>query len=143
MQSGANIFDEIGAALALECDGANFPLLGGRSVDDYVAKLRSAAEVTGWWVCGEFAGFVAFYANDDETKVAFISMLWVSARQRQRKIGSILLRHVAEVCKARAFESIRLQVARDNVAALNFYTGRGFCVVRESAEHLEMRLLVI
>lgn len=143
MQAGASVFDEIKRALELECDSVRFSFLGKRSVQDYVGKLAAKAEVAGWWTCGEFAGFVAYYANDDTSRKAFVSMLWVSASQRQRGVGSILLRHVVEVCKARGFTSICLEVSRYNVAASNFYASKGFRVVGESAEQVEMLLPIV
>ena len=140
MQWGASVLDEIKRVLELECDSVDFPILGSRSVINYVEKLAAKAEVAGWWICGELVGFVAYYANDYTTKCAFVSMLWVSASQRQRGVGSVLLRHVVEVSKARGFASIRLEVSRHNTAASGFYASRGFRVVRESAEHAEMLL---
>ena len=76
---------------------------------------------------GQVVGFIA--AVESEKRVARILMLAVLPEHRQRSHGSQLLRKLEDRCRSGAFQAIRLEVRKSNVAAISFYERRGFSVV--------------
>ena len=69
---------------------------------------------------------VAFYANDEATKQAFITLVLVDTGDRGLGIGRALVACVLDIVKRRGFESCRLEVAKDNAAAHAMYRTLGF-----------------
>ena len=76
---------------------------------------------------GQVVGFVA--AVESEKRVARILMLAVLPEHRQRSHGSQLLRKLEARCMAGAFQAIRLEVRKSNLAAISFYEHHGYSVV--------------
>lgn len=75
------------------------------------------------WGC---LGCVAYYRNNLETKVAFLSILVTKKGFENKGIGSLLLDAVEKDCLRHDFVSIQLEVAADNDVAITFYTKRNY-----------------
>ena len=71
-------------------------------------------------------GFVAFYANDYESKIAYISFIAVAEQYRRKKIGQLLLIKVCDIAKERGMKSIKIEVYKSNINARHFYCNNGF-----------------
>lgn len=74
----------------------------------------------------ESMGFIAYYANDTEKKVAFISMIAVLPQYRNMHLGSDLIDYCISDCEEKGMLSLRLEVAIDNAVGMSFYKKKGF-----------------
>ena len=74
----------------------------------------------------DLLGFCAYYANDEVSKVAFLSMIIVRSHAQGTGTGSRLLASAIEDCRSRGMKHLRLEVANDNISAIAFYEKRGF-----------------
>ena len=104
-------------------------------VDDvlnYATKLSENAFV--YVAYGlENLGFVTLYANDDESKIAYVSFIGVKKEAQNMKIGKKLL----EVCFGKSVElgmrRIKLEVQKENPNAIEFYKRNGFTYLDEAS----------
>lgn len=108
-----------------------FPLLSGQPLDDYLAKIFSSSEVATWGERGRVDAFVAFYCNDFENRVAFITMLIVDPSCRRKGVGRALVRFALDIARSRSFKVLRLKVSGANSGALELYRDCGFDMVEE------------
>lgn len=76
-------------------------------------------------------GFIAYYANNLETRIAFISMIAILPEYRGRHIGQSLLDFCKKDVIAKAFSSIKLEVSKNNYIAQQFYRKNGFIPINE------------
>ena len=74
----------------------------------------------------EHVGIAAFYANNRETCVAFLSLLAVSPMHRGYGIGRFLLAEVEARSGSSGMKLLRLEVRSDNSGAILFYKHLGF-----------------
>jgi ribosomal protein S18 acetylase RimI-like enzyme len=114
----------------------------GVDLETYLRKLDEHAEVVTDSLAGRCRGFVAFYCNDMTTRQAYVSLVLVDPQDRATGLGRRLVSEVLEICRQRGFVSCRLEVRKDNVAALGMYRALGFAPVAEraNADVLELRL---
>lgn len=75
---------------------------------------------------GNAMGFLAYYANDNVTKTAFISMIAVLPQYRENHIGSALIDACASDCAKRGMRSLKLEVSTENIVAKQFYKKMDF-----------------
>ncbi len=101
----------------------------GVDFETYLAKLGDRAEVLSVSDGDRCRGFVAFYANDQATKQAFITLVLVAPGDRGAGLGRSLVACVLDLVKGRGFTSCRLEVTSDNTAALAVYRALGFRLV--------------
>lgn len=101
----------------------------GVDLEVYLTKLGQRAEILSDAGEGRCRGFVAFYANDQVTKRAFITLVLVNPSDRGLGIGRALTTCVLDLARRRGFTSCRLEVARDNAAAQAVYRALGFRVI--------------
>ena len=87
---------------------------------------------------GCYAGFSAFYANDTENRIAFLSMIAVKKDFRGLSIGRLLLEKTIEAAKQNNMEKLKLEVARDNAGAIRFYHNNGFEICSETEKSFFM-----
>jgi ribosomal-protein-alanine N-acetyltransferase len=115
-----------------------FSLNRGRNIDAYLEKLAEKAEVLLWLQPSATAGFIAFYCNDPDRKVAFISMVVVDPGAGGQGIGAALVRQVLETARDRSFGRVELEVHRENRRAVRLYESFGFASVEEEGDFLKM-----
>ena len=92
----------------------------------HAQKLADHAIVQAAKQDGVAAGFVAFYANDAKTSVAFLTHLAVAAPFRGQGIGLMLLRGCLARSKEAGMTTMTLEVDADNKPAIAFYSAHGF-----------------
>ena len=68
---------------------------------------------------GDPVGMVAGYKEDDTT--AHLIAMWVAPAVRGRSVGMALVNAVLDWARERGFETVKLDVAEDNLAAINLY----------------------
>ena len=115
-------------ALLTEFDDA-FPRRISARASDLGAHARKLAEHAIVEVATRddmAAGFIAFYANDSATRVAFLTHLAVAMPFRGMGIGLQLMRHCLETAKSAGMTSMKLEVDTANATAIGFYAGLGF-----------------
>lgn len=115
-------------------------LLGGRRVDDYINKITQNAEILTWHHAGELCAFVAFYANDDAARTAFITMVAVMQKHRRKNIATILVNSALSIIAFRGYRKCRLQVGIHNAGAIRLYQSIGFAKVSKDAESLTLEI---
>lgn len=71
-------------------------------------------------------GFVAFYANDIQSRKGFISVICIHKNNQHCGYGSILLHEVIEHMKANSLLYVLLEVNRENRSAIDFYKKHNF-----------------
>lgn len=109
-----------------ECDASFVPPLSSRvDLSAYVLKLHQKGIVFEAWDGRVLAGVIAAYFNDAE-KRTFISNVSVMQYYKQHGIASVLLEHCIALARERGYSEIRLEVNKDAVPAVRFYTKHGF-----------------
>ena len=74
----------------------------------------------------EVAGMTAMYANNIETRVAYITLFGVKNAYGRRGVGRMLLEACEALALSRGMDRIRLEVTDSNERAVRFYTKHGF-----------------
>ena len=69
--------------------------------------------------------------NDDLKKVAYISLIAVKPEYRRLGYGKKMLQHDIEYSKNKGMEKVRLEVRKDNEAAISYYQSLKFYFVDE------------
>ena len=92
----------------------------------HAQKLANHAFVQAAKQDGVAAGFVAFYANDAKTSVAFLTHLAVAAPFRGQGIGLMLLSECLATSKEAGMKAMKLEVDTDNEPAIAFSRAHGF-----------------
>ena len=92
---------------------------------NYAKKLYCNAEV---YTVGDgnFLGFIAFYANDSNSKIAYITLISVLPYAQKRGLGKTLLNLCIDISKVKGMSSLKIEVNKDNEKALHFYNKYGF-----------------
>lgn len=103
--------------------------------ENYVCRIIDSEEL-GLSVAeqaGQVVGFVVFQESQaPETPVhvlrrwALVSLIVVSRALRSQGIGTALIQHVQEWAKSRGIDTVELQVAEFNTAAIAWYESLGF-----------------
>lgn len=99
------------------------------SVDDYGAYLDKVAKNAVSLLAIEnesVLGGVSFYANDDESRSAFVTQVMVLPEAQGQGIGTLLLEACEEESRRRGMESIKLEVRFDNKGARRLYERMGY-----------------
>ena len=112
-----------------QCDDDFVQSLSDRvEIDDYSGKIADKATRFEAWTDVDLIGLVAIYANDTESRVAFVTSVSVLPQWQGRGIASKLMRRCIEYVKEICFRSIELEVVSDNVCAIRLYEKMGFVV---------------
>lgn len=101
------------------------------NADTYWEKIKDKAEFNIHTINGEYAGFVAFYCNNEDLKESYITLIMVSPKFRGKKIGSGLIDYVLAISRLRGFSRCSLEVKKTNKNAINIYESKGFSVFQE------------
>ena len=88
-------------------------------------------------------GLIAFYANNHETKVAFITSVLVSKNSRGKGIGTQLVKTCEDVCKEKGFKKISLEVHKENYIAISLYRKFGYKPYKENSVSIYMEKIIV
>lgn len=77
-------------------------------------------------------GYVSMYANNMQTKVAYISMFCIREEYQQLHLGTALMKRAVEVAGEKGMKIIRLEVLKENTKAQKFYLHNGFRMVSDN-----------
>lgn len=104
-----------------------------RNLKDYSGKLYTFAENYVIYEEKEPIGFFSFYANDDNTKQGYLTLIALKGAWQGKGAGSRALLFICEECKKRQMKEIRLEVDKNNQRAVSFYRNNGFAVGGEAS----------
>lgn len=99
----------------------------------YTEKLYNNAIVFVAIEENEFIGFTAFYANDRNKHLAYLTQLAVKPKAQNRNIGKLLLDACIDTSKNNGMTELKLEVINSNITAINFYKKNGFELCGESS----------
>lgn len=74
----------------------------------------------------EMLGFIAFYANNSTTRVAYITSIVVNERAQHQGVGRALMERCKSIACMRGMDYILLEVNKNNKKALEFYESLGY-----------------
>ena len=104
------------------------------TIETYLEKLGTRAEIVSVTIRGRCRGFVAYYCNDFEAKTAFITLVLVDPQDRGQGLGTGLTDFVLHTAKLRGFTSCQLEVKAKNTVAYNMYVSQGFKFIEERGD---------
>ena len=109
-------------------DGFFRPPLSSRvDLDSYSEKLLSRAEIDYILPDGrEIAGLIAYYCNDAQSKVAYITYLGLLPEYQAKGIAGKLLDACISRCKLQNMHEIVVYTDEMNEKAIGLYRSRGF-----------------
>ena len=109
-----------------DCDSAFSQPVTKRDVyESLLSKLVSFGNVL-YVYNKEIIGYVAYYANDEIKKIAFITLLAVRPEYQRNSIGYSLIDQVENHCHDLGMNYIELEVNKSNKKALSFYLKNGY-----------------
>ena len=129
---------EIETLIREEQDRTSGCFIEKEKIEEYIEKLKINAEILSHHVRGSCAGFVAFYCNADDKKLAFITLVLVSPEFRGLKISKCLVSAVLSLARARGFSQCALEVKAGNQSAISLYKELGFTISSFSQNTLFM-----
>lgn len=107
------------------------------TMDDYGSYLSKVADAAITLVCVDghrTIGGISFYANDCESRRAFITQLMVLPECQGEGVGTGLLGACEEYLRLTSMEKLALEVRKVNYGAKKLYERVGFSVYDESPE---------
>ncbi|GAA4753324.1 GNAT family N-acetyltransferase [Flavisolibacter ginsenosidimutans] len=109
-----------------QCAAGFIPPLDQRiNIAEYAAKLFAKAVSFEAWNDGLLEGLIACYFNS-ESKQAYITSVSVSKALQGGGVALQLLLNCLQYGKQHGMKTIRLEVNKDNLRAINFYERNGF-----------------
>lgn len=125
--SGAQLSEHLEA-----CDAEFVPPLSQRiDIRDYAQRLISRSTRFEAWDGPRLVGLVAAYLDGGADLSAFVTSVSVLPEWNRRGIASRLMGRCIEGARLGGLENVRLEVGRDNPAAIALYRRLGF---RDSGE---------
>lgn len=116
------------------------PLSDLVDLDHYAVKIRGAANIAFAEIDNEPAGILSMYANNFETRAAFISIVSVSPKFRGCGVGATLISQAINRARDIGMNSIILKVLSSNKIAISLYKSFGFEPICVLSNRLQMRL---
>lgn len=88
----------------------------------------------------EVLGFCAFYANDLNSRVSFITLIAVNDKYQNVGFGKKILKRVCDISKQVGMTKIRLEVNNQNINAIRFYQNNGFCFEKKCSDTSQLMI---
>lgn len=110
--------------------------------DGYLEKLADKAELLSHDSLDQCLGFVFFYCNDPAKYSSYITLLMVAQASRKSGIGAALVQYVLTLTAQRGFKVCRLEVRKENAAAIKLYETMGFFQLEDRGDRYLMEAQV-
>lgn len=107
---------------------------GIQNIDNYIEKVSKLARIIAAYDNEQVIGFIAFYANNYDEKIAYLTQGLVIKDYQKCNIGKKLFKACEVVCKKEGFKYLKLEVNKDNINAIGFHSHYGF-VKKEEKEN--------
>lgn len=101
------------------------------NIEDYVEKIKNRAINYIYEENGKDIGLISFYANDLESKTAYISLIFVLNDFKGKGVSIALINKCIETCCLLGMKQIKLEVSKENFRAINFYKYNNFELTNE------------
>lgn len=101
----------------------------------YVDKLQKYASIISIIKDSKLKGLVAYYANDQEKGLAFLSMLAVDPKSTSMGYGKMLLTASIKEIEKKGFKKYGLEVRKNNLKAIELYNSFGFINIEDRKEN--------
>ncbi len=111
-------------------------------IDEYILKLAKFSTIIPYYSNCKLKGFIAYYANDELRKEAYLSMIIIDKFSRGEGLGKLLLESSICDLSQRGFVKYKLEVLKSNAKAYQMYKKYGF-VIEEDRGKLWMMVLNI
>lgn len=82
----------------------------------------------------DLAGFISFYANDYDSKRAFLSMIIIKNKYQRKGVATTLLNEMETFCKTHSFNEILSEVDDKNVKSKSYFLKNAFSVTQEKGQ---------
>lgn len=79
----------------------------------------------------EICAYASMYANDKKSCEAYVSLIAVKQKFRKKRIGTEMMQKCFEHAKICGMQKVKLEVKKDNAAAISFYKKMGFSFFAE------------
>ena len=120
-----NINEADALKLLKESSNSFYPPLSTEvNLISYSKKLSKYAKFIFGIEEGEAVGYIAFYLNDKEKQI-YIPLICVSPKYQHMGIGTKMLSYLESLYKGQ-YETVGLEVVKENMNAYNFYVKQGF-----------------
>lgn len=104
----------------------------GIDLYEHALKLRKYATTIEAWSGDQLLGMCACYMNDTINKTAYVSHIEVHSKYLGGGLGSRILKSTENLALEKGMEVIKLDVAKNNVRAIDFYIKSGYVKTVES-----------
>lgn len=122
-----------------KCDNAfDFPVHKREVYFNLLDKLFENAKVLVAYDT-EILGYNAFYCNNSETKIAYISLIAVDKTKQNKHVGKALLKSCEDICINNGMRYLDLEVRKNNTNAIRFYENNKFYMTKEKEASYMMR----
>lgn len=121
--------------LSIEPHGSFLP----NNISRYANKILSKATLVNEFDNHQLVGFLAFYANNVENKIAYLSVIVIDKNYRRMGLARKLLTKAVEMINNLDFKYFDLHVSESNNQAIDLYTAHNFKIVDKLDGKLLMR----
>jgi len=108
------------------------------NISKYVDKIQKFATIISIFKNGEIIAFIAFYENDENSEVAYLTMIAVCKKFGHLGYGKSLMEISINEIKKKGFKRYRLEVKENNLKAIKFYKKYGFISTGVKNEIVDM-----
>ena len=109
-------------------------------IPKYVDKIQKFATIISICKQSEVKAFVAFYENDKNNEVAYLTMIAVCKACWHLGYGKRLLEFSINQIREKGYKFYRLEVKKDNLKAIKLYEKYGFMLRGEENGMLNMEM---
>lgn len=109
-------------------------------IEEYADKIVKNATTIEGWENDKLVGLIAIYLNNEQTKAGFITNVSVLPSYKGTGLAKELLKRCVQKAKDSYFNSILLEVNKDNMRAINFYKKNKFEETNQKDTSLIMKL---
>ena len=114
-----------------------FSRLNESGIRELAEKYSKHGKVILFGEDNENCGFAAFYCNNANDKVAYLSLIATAEDMQRKGIGKRLIDEVQRISAEAGMEKLRLEVNNANSKAISFYIKNGFRLEKPASEHTQ------
>lgn len=101
----------------------------GQALRDYIEKIRTYGSLY-FILDGKIPiALIGFYANNAETKTAYLSCIAVSKKMQGKGLGQLLFSKMCDLATVNGMTKLQLNVVKTNVTTIDFYKRNSAYVV--------------
>lgn len=116
------------------------PLSQKINIEDYANKLIDNAVIIPIVSSGVVKAFIALYCNDAVQLKAYLSIIVVHSEYRKKGIAKLLIGTAIQYLKGINYKSFRLEVYKNNTAAISMYRQLNFTEVEQTETSIYMEI---